>query len=92
MVRYLCTKFGPDKYDLDSTAQNCLHWASREGHPKVLRYLIEQQGFDPSLMDRVSVCGMLHLSATLVHIIIFMCVGQLGLLPACLQFWQNRDS
>ena len=72
MVRYLCGKFGPDKYDLDSTAQNCLHWASREGHPKVVRYLIEQQGFDPSLMDsvsvcgtpfRVSVCGMLHLSA-----------------------------
>ena len=64
MVRYLCTKFGPDKYDLDSTAQNCLHWASREGHPKVVRYLIEQQGFDPSLMDSVSVCDMLHLSVT----------------------------
>ena len=82
MVRYLCGKFGPDKYDLDSTAQNCLHWASREGHPKVVRYLIEQQGFDPSLMDRVSVCGtpvrvsvcvMLRLSATLVHHHIYVC-------------------
>lgn len=56
MVKYLCGKFGPAKYDFDSTAQTCLHWASREGFPKVVRYLIEEQGFDPSLMDSVSAC------------------------------------
>ena len=54
VVRYLCSKFGPAKYDLDNKAQNCLHWASREGFPKVVQYLIEKQGFDPSLMDMVS--------------------------------------
>ena len=55
VVKYLCGKFGPAKYDFDCKAQNCLHWASREGFPKVVQYLIEEQGFDPSLMDNVSV-------------------------------------
>lgn len=60
MVRYLCGKFGPAKYDFDNKVQNSLHWASREGYPKVVRYLIEKQGFDPSLMDIVSVWHAAH--------------------------------
>ena len=73
MVRYLCTKFGPDKYDLDSKAHNCLHWASREGHPKVVRYLIEQQGFDPSLMDRVSVWHAAPVGHSRAYYYIYVC-------------------
>ena len=61
MVQYLCDKFGPAKYDLDNKAQNCLHWASREGYPKVVQYLIEKEGFDPSLMDLVSMYRVAHI-------------------------------
>ena len=53
MVKYLMPKFGDNKFDLDNIAQSCLHKAVREGHPKVVRYLIEEEGFDPNLGDMV---------------------------------------
>ena len=46
-------KFGDNKFDLDNLAQSCLHKAVKEGHPKVVRYLIEEGGFDPNLRDMV---------------------------------------
>ena len=46
-------KFGDSQFDLDNLAQNCLHKAVREGHLKVVWYLIEERGFDPSLRDEV---------------------------------------
>ena len=46
-------KFGDSKFDLDNLAQSCLHKAVREGHPKMVRYLIEEGGFDPNLSDKV---------------------------------------
>ena len=57
VVKYLMPKFGESKFDLDNLAQSCLHKAVKEGHPKVVRYLIEEGGFDPSLRDMVS-CGL----------------------------------
>ena len=53
VVKYLMPKFGESKFDMDSLAQNCLHKAVWEGHPKVVQYLIEEEGFDPSLRDKV---------------------------------------
>jgi len=46
-------KFGDSRFDLDNLAQNCLHKAVKKGHLKVVRYLIEEGGFDPSLRDEV---------------------------------------
>ena len=47
-------KFGDSKFDLDHGAHNCLHKAVCQGHPKVVRYLIEEGGLDPCLRDSVS--------------------------------------
>ena len=54
VVKYLLPMFGPCKFDFDNLAQTCLHKAAREGHPKILRFLIEEHGFDPSLRDQVT--------------------------------------
>ena len=53
IVKYLMPKFGNSRFDLDNLAQSCLHKAVREGHPKMVRYLIEEGGFDPNLSDKV---------------------------------------
>ena len=54
IVKYLMLIFGESRFELDQGAQSCLHKAVKEGHPKVVRYLIEEGGFDPSLRDKVS--------------------------------------
>ena len=54
VVKYLLPMFGPCKFDFDNLAQTCLHKAAREGHPKILRFLIEEHEFDPSLRDQVT--------------------------------------
>lgn len=62
-VKYLVNRFGDSKFDLDNLGQNCLHKAVVHGHRKIVRYLIEECGFDPSLGDLVR-CGLLsHISA-----------------------------
>ena len=53
IVKYLMSKFGDSRFDLDSVAQSCLHKAVKEGHLKVVRYFIEEGGFDPNLSDKV---------------------------------------
>ena len=53
IVKYLMPIFGDSKFDMDNLAQSCLHKAVKEGHPKVVRYLIEEGGLDPSLRDKV---------------------------------------
>ena len=47
-------KYGESRFDLDNLAESCLHKAVTKGHPKVVRYLIEEGGFDPSLREMVS--------------------------------------
>ena len=54
VLKYLLPKFGPCKFDFDNLAQTCLHKAAIEGHPKILRFLIEEHEFDPSLTDQVT--------------------------------------
>ena len=58
VVKYLLPIFGPSKFDFDNRAQTCLHKAAKEGHTKILRFLIEEQGFDPNLTDQVCVVYM----------------------------------
>ena len=53
LVKYLMPKFGDSKFDLDCAAHSCLHKAVCGGDPQVVRYLIEEGGFDPSLRDSV---------------------------------------
>ena len=53
IVKYLIHKFGDRKFELDDKGYSCLHRAALEEHMKVLNYLIEECGFDPSLGDQV---------------------------------------
>ena len=54
LVKYLMPKFGDGKFDLECAAHNCLHNAVCRGYPKLVRYLIEERGFNPCLKDSVS--------------------------------------
>ena len=54
LVKYLMSNYGDSKFDLDCSAHNCLHNAVCRGYPKLVRYLIEEGGFDPCLRDSVS--------------------------------------
>ena len=79
IVKYLMPIFGDSKFDLDSSAHNCLHSAVWEGHLKVVQYLIEEEGFDPSLKDGVS--KHVYYDASLVTSLIshtFICVIYAG--------------
>ena len=57
IVKYLIPKFGDRKFDLDNAGNTCLHLAAREGHLTVVKYLIEECGFNPNLGNKVS-CGV----------------------------------
>ena len=54
---------GSRQYDFDLKAQNSLHLAVTQGHLKVVRYLIDNCGFDPKLPDLVSACMYTYIHA-----------------------------
>ena len=56
IVRYLIPKYGDRKFDLDNDGNTCLHYAAREGHLSVVKYLIEECGFDLNLENQVGCC------------------------------------
>ena len=55
-VEYLIPKFGDRKFDLSNAGNTCLHWAAQEGHLAVVKYLVEECGFDPILGNQVTSC------------------------------------
>ena len=56
IVKYLIPKFGDRKFDLNNYGNTCLHYAAQEGHLAVVKYLVEECGFNPNLGNKVSCC------------------------------------
>ena len=54
IVKCLIPKFGDRMFDLDNFGNTCLYWAVQEGHPAVVKYLVEECGFNPNLRNIVS--------------------------------------
>ena len=61
IVKYLIPKFGDRKFDLDNDGNTCLHHAAREGHLAVVKYLVEEYGFDLNLGNKVSCCVYVYI-------------------------------
>ena len=61
IVKYLIPKFGDRRFDLDNYGDTCLRYAAQEGHLAVVKYLIEECGFDPNLGNKVILlCVCVH--------------------------------
>ena len=56
MIKFLSRMFGARVHEKDNDGYNMLHWAAKEGHCEVARYLIEKLNMDPQ--DRDKVCGV----------------------------------
>ena len=61
IVKYLIPKFGDRKFDLDNASDTCLYYAAREGHLTVVKYLVEDCGFNPNLGNKVSCCVYVYI-------------------------------
>ena len=53
-VEYLLPHFGDRKFVMDVYGRTCLHYAVEGGSLLVMRYLVDQCGFDLSLRTAVS--------------------------------------
>ena len=56
IVKFLIPKCGDGRFYLDNAGNTCLHYAAREGHLAVVKYLIEECGFDLNLENQVGCC------------------------------------
>ena len=61
IVKYLIPKCGDKKFDLTNTSNTCLHYAAQGGHLAVVKYLIEECGFNPNLGNKVSCCMYVYI-------------------------------
>ena len=56
VIKFLSPMFGSRVHEKDNDGLTILHWAAKEGHCEVARYLIEELMMDPQ--DRDKVCGV----------------------------------
>ena len=61
IVKYLIPKFRNRKFDLDNVGNTCLHFAARKGHLAVVKYLVEECGFNPNHGKKVSCCVYVYI-------------------------------
>ena len=61
IVKYLIPKFGDRKFDLTNDGDTCLHRAAWKGHLSVVKYLIEECGFNPNLANKVRCCVYVYI-------------------------------
>ena len=61
IVKYLIPKFGVRKFDLTNAGNTCLHCAAWEGHLAVVKYLVEECGFNPNCTNVVSCCVYVYI-------------------------------
>ena len=59
IVTYLIPKFADKRFQSDNYGDTCLHCVVQEGHLAVMKYLIEECGFDPVTGNMVGYC-LLH--------------------------------
>ena len=60
IVKYLIPKYGNEQFELDSDGNTYLHWAAQEGHQEVLKYLVEECGFDLNVENQVGYFVNVH--------------------------------
>ena len=58
MLKFLSSMFEPRFHEKDGYGWTSLHWAARNGHCQVARYLIEELKIDPK--DKTKVCEVLE--------------------------------
>ena len=63
IVKYLIPKFADRRFKSNNNGDTCLHCAAQEGHLVVVKYLIEECGFDPCTGNKVGYC-MVHTHCT----------------------------
>ena len=56
VIKYLFPLFGARVHEKDMDSFTMLHWAARNGHCQVARYLIAELKLDPQDKDKVRVC------------------------------------
>ena len=61
IVKYLIPKFGDRKFDLTNYGNTYLHYAAQGGHLEVVKYLVEECGFNPNLGNKVSCCVYVYI-------------------------------
>ena len=61
IVKYLIPKFGDRRFDLTNAGNTCLHCAAQEDHLAVVKYLVEECGFNPNLENKVSCCVYVYI-------------------------------
>ena len=57
VIKYLLPMFGARAHEKDTDSFTMLHWAARNGHCQVARYLIETLNMDPQDRDKVCLGG-----------------------------------
>ena len=67
IMKYLIPKFGDRRFDLDNAGDTCL-CAAQGGHLAVVKYLIEECGFNPNLGNKASCCVVCVYSVCCLHI------------------------
>ena len=72
IVKYLIPKFGDRKFDLDNHGETCLHYAAHEGHLAIVKYLIEECGFNPNLGNKVSCCVYVYILYVVPHSVLYV--------------------
>ena len=60
IMKYLIPKFGDRRFDLDNAGDTCL-CAAQGGHLAVVKYLIEECGFNPNLGNKASCCVYVYI-------------------------------
>ena len=76
IVKYLIPKFGDRRFDLDNAGNTCLYYAAQEGHLAVVKYLIEECGFNPNHGKKVSCCVyvyILYSETTVLQVLLTQC-------------------
>ncbi len=56
VIKFLAPWFGARVHEKDMDSFTMLHWAVRNGHCQVARYLITELKLDPQDRDKVRVC------------------------------------
>ena len=85
MFKFLSQTFGKRVHERDSDGYTMLHWAAKEDHCEVARYLIEETKMDP--LDRDEVCELekVHVSEVqALFVLIVACDNINGVTWTCM--------
>ena len=61
IVKYLIPKFADRRFESDNDGNTCLHCAAQEGHLAVVKYFIEECGFETGIRNKVGKPFVVHI-------------------------------